>query len=53
MLIKSDIATQLIQVIHFNEITQYTNMVTVEVLFYNKTISHINEKATKSYTFNY
>ena len=53
MLINNDITTQLIQIIHSNEIAQYTNMITVEVLLYSETISHINEKVTKSYTFNY
>ena len=49
MLIESHSTTQLIQIIHPNEITQYTNMITVEVLFNNKTTSHINEKVIKSY----
>ena len=53
MLIKSYITTQLIQIIHFNEITQYTNMTIVEVLLYRTISSHINEKVTKSYEFNY
>ena len=44
---------QLIQIRHFNEITQYTNMITVEVVLLSKTILHINEKVTKSYKFNY
>ena len=53
MLIKSYITTQLIQIIHFNEITQYTNMIIVERLLYSKTILHINEKVIKSYKFKY
>ena len=35
MLIKSYITTQPIQIMHFNEITQYTNMITVEVLLFS------------------
>ena len=46
------IITQAIQIIHLNEITQYTN-VAIEQMFYNSIISHINEKVTKSYKFNY
>ena len=33
----------------FQRKTQYTNTIIVEVLFYNKAISHINEKVIKSY----
>ena len=53
MLIKSYITTQLIQIIHFNEITQYTNMTIVEALLLSKTTLHINEREIKSYKFNY
>ena len=51
--IKSYITTQLIHIIHSNEITQYTNMIIVEGLSHSKAISHINEKVAKSYTDNY
>ena len=34
MSIKTYITTQLIQIIHFNEITQYRNTITVDRLFY-------------------
>ena len=53
MLINNYITTQLTQNIHPNEITQYTNMIIVEALSHSTTISHINEKVTKSYTFKY
>ena len=36
-----------------NEIAQYTNVTIVEHLLHSRTILHINEKVTKSYTFNY
>ena len=42
-----------IQIIPFNEITQYTNMTTAEHLSYRTISSHINEKVTKCYKFNY
>ena len=42
MLIRSYITTQLIQIIHFNEITQYTNMITVEV-YYSATLLYISK----------
>ena len=53
MLIKSYSTTQLIHIIHFNEITQYTNMVIVKASLHKIIISYINEKVTKSYKFNY
>ena len=49
MLTKSYITTQLIQIIHFNEITQYTNMIIVGRMLYSKISLHINEKVIKSY----
>ena len=51
MSIKNYITTQLIHIIHFNEITQYTNMIAVEVLPYRTISSRINEKVLKSHKF--
>ena len=53
MLIKIYVTTQLIQIIHFNEITQYTHMTIVEALLLSKAILHTNEKEIKSYTLDY
>ena len=47
MLIKSYIATQRIQIIHFNEITQYTNMTTVEVSLLSKTMFTYQRKGNQ------
>ena len=44
---KTDMTTQLIQIIHSIEITQYTDMIVVGVIFYSKTISHTNEKVNQ------
>ena len=40
MLIKSYITTQLIHIIHFNEIAQHTNTITVEVLVLSKPFTY-------------
>ena len=53
MLIESYSTMIIIQIIPFNEITQYTNMTIVEHLLYRTISSHISEKVSKSYKFNY
>ena len=45
---KKYITTQPIQIIHFNEITQYTNVIIVGRIFYSKTTLHISGKVIKS-----
>ena len=42
------ITTQLIDIIYFNEITPYRNMITAEALLHSKIISHTEERRIRS-----